>query len=139
MVLPGVLVMVGLLLVANGVESLSKTQTILTESTRIPGTVVDFVEESFNISVRGSTDKIIYYPVIEFVDSEGTSRRIKSQFGIYWRLYERGETLEVLFNPRNPDTTKINSFQDVWLTPIVLLIIGLPLLSWGAVLLRRSI
>ena len=130
--------MVGLLFLGKGVESLLETQAILADSTRIPGTVVDFAEELFNISVRINTARTIYYPVVEFIDEAGTSHRIKSQFGIYWRVYERGEILEVLFNPQHPDRTRIHSFQDIWLTPSVLLFVGISLLSWGTVLLRRS-
>lgn len=129
--------MIGLVFLANGVKSLSDTQDFVSKATRLQGKVVGFAEEPFNASVRPGSRSTTFYTAVKFVDPAGTSHRIKSQFGINWRLDKRGESLEFLFSSRNPDATKINSFQDVWLRPSVVLIVGIALLSWGAVLLRR--
>jgi hypothetical protein len=139
MMLAGVLVIVGLLLLGKGIESFSDTQDILADSTRIQGTVGDYKKQRSNLSGRPHKTTTIYYPMIEFVDLAGTSRRIKSQFGFDWRLYDYGETVEVLFNPRHPEKTKLYSFQDLWFTPIVLFIFGVFLLYLGGVLLLRAI
>ena len=135
-VLATTLVVIGFLLLAKGIEIFDHAQDLVTRSIRIPGTVVTFVERPFLPSIVSQVT--ISYPVVQFVDPEGTTRKIESHFGIRWKLYDRGEPLEVLFNPQHPNSSVIHSFGDLWLQPCTLLIIGIPLLFVGITLLSRS-
>lgn len=134
-ILAGILIMLGLALLAKGFESFLDTQSFLAESTRIPGTVVGFTKEPFIPSIVAKVS--IFHPVVQFADSAGNPQKIKSHFGTRWKFYEPGESVKVLLNPQRPEAAVIDSFEDVWLKTSALLILGIPMLIGGVVLLFR--
>ncbi|MCD8739236.1 DUF3592 domain-containing protein [Mucilaginibacter roseus] len=46
----------------------------------------------------GSISKTIYYPIIEFEDNEGKLRRLKSDFGYNFKVFEQNEQVEIYYD-----------------------------------------
>lgn len=77
------------------------------EAISAEGTVVDLV-------VNRSRDSRTYSPVVQFMNEAGRKIEFKSQTGSNPPAYSRGESVEVLYIPANPEQAKINSFFSLW-------------------------
>ena len=77
------------------------------KSVRAEGTVVELV-------VNRSRDSRTYSPVVQFVNEAGKKIEFKSRTGSNPPDYSRGEKVEVLYLPENPEEAKINSFFALW-------------------------
>ncbi|QQR69685.1 MAG: DUF3592 domain-containing protein [Alphaproteobacteria bacterium] len=60
-----------------------------------------------------------YRPVVEFTTEDGRTIRFVGS-GSVPAMYEKGETVSVLYNPDHPEGAKIDSLLDLWGGPLVL-------------------
>jgi hypothetical protein len=86
---------------------------------RLPatGTVVDLAARQGN---RG----IIYCPVVEFSVPSGEKGRFTSEFGSRPATHQVGQSVNVRYNPVDPQKAEIESAMSIWLTPLILVFMG---------------
>jgi len=83
------------------------TGSFLEEATTADGTVVDFVRSR-------SSDSTTYAPVIHFIDRKGEKIEFTSSTSSNPPSYTKGEKVEVLYLPAQPQKAKINGFFALW-------------------------
>jgi hypothetical protein len=67
----------------------------------------------------------ILYPVLSFRDASGSTVTAQSIDGGTTRSYRVGERIQIIYDPTNPtETTRINSFVNIWLGPLFLTAMG---------------
>lgn len=80
---------------------------------RASGVVTGF--ESSYTSDSGTT----YKPRVRYTDAQGTERNFTSSMGSNPRAFDRGEEVEVIYDPASPDRAIIDSFSQRHLFPLV--------------------
>lgn len=88
------------------------TSTFLTEATRAVGTVVDPARSE-------SSDSTVYKPVVHFIDRTGEEIKFTSSTGSNPPSYSRGDQVEVLYLPSQPQKARINGFFSLWGLPLI--------------------
>lgn len=83
------------------------TNTFLKDATRAEGTVIELVRSR-------SDDSIVYYPVVVFVSQEGEEIEFTSLSGSNPPSYSKGQTVEILYLPTQPQKAEINSPFSQW-------------------------
>lgn len=79
-----------------------------------------------------SEDVIIYSPVVEFIDQRAKEHRFVASTGGEGKpIIENGTEVEVIYDPADPNTAQIGSFEQFWLGPVVIAVCGLVLLLMG--------
>ena len=79
--------------------------------------------------VESSKGGPTFHPVFTFTDGAGLVHTQRTPFGSSSFTFEPGEKVTVLYDPSAPKNSKIDSFETVWLGP--LLVTGIGLLSGG--------
>lgn len=97
------------------------TQRLIAAAEKAPGIVVAFERRS---SKGGHSD----YPVIEFATASGEIRRFTSSGA---GRFAKGETVEVLYDARDPADARVNVFIELWLGSLALGGFGLLCLAVG--------
>jgi hypothetical protein len=111
---PGLFSIIGLGLLIASLFIFLNTRSFINSSARATGTVVA------HVSVKSSGGDTTYAPVITFRTPDGQTIEFKSQTSSSSRSPAVGQTVEVLYNPRNPQEASVNSFSSLWLLPIIL-------------------
>lgn len=83
------------------------TATFLENAITAQGVVIDLVRSR-------SSDSTTYAPTIRFKSKQGTTIEFTSSTSSNPPSYSRGEKVEVLYEPIQPHSAKINSFFSVW-------------------------
>ncbi|MGB3208961.1 MAG: DUF3592 domain-containing protein [Crinalium sp.] len=86
------------------------------------------------IDLRREIDKdseVSYYPVFKYETQQEIIIQKTSGIGTNRTPYYIGQKVNVLYNPNNPNEAAINSFLDLWLTPIVSGFFGILLVVIG--------
>ena len=65
-----------------------------------------------------------YYPVVAFKTAEGTQIEFVENNGSSSPAFVKGQQVEVIYMPENPNNAKINTFSDLWALPLFLAIFG---------------
>ena len=80
--------------------------------------------------------------LVRFITSEGEEKLHRARFGPPWTRSYPGEQVEILYNPKNPDEARINSFAEVSMMWNTLLFIGGSLfvfsLFWLGIILLQA-
>ncbi|SDX72923.1 DUF3592 domain-containing protein [Marinobacter mobilis] len=108
----GIAMLVGASLLYNN------TSDFLTRAVSAQGQVVDLV-------LSRSSDTTTYYPVVVFRDASGRQVEFKSNSGTNPPSYTRGERVEVLYEPGEPEAARINGFFSLWGAAIIVGGLGL--------------
>ena len=66
-----------------------------------------------------------YFPEIQFKTATGEPGLFVSQLGSSTAKYREGDTVEVIYDPRNPEHAEINSFGSTWGGPLICLVLGM--------------
>lgn len=111
----------GLGLLAGSGYMFSNTKQLISDGGKAPGTVVGFERRS---SKGGSSD----YPVIEFTTASGETRCFTTSGA---GDYAKGEAVEVIYNPVDPASARVNVFIEKWLGSLALGAFGLLCLGIG--------
>jgi hypothetical protein len=127
---PRVFVAVGLGLVVGGAVWAVLTIRFVEKAERVTGTVVDISRE------RDSEGSVFFHPVVRFtVDQRTITFRSSSGSGNPPVI---GDSVDVLYDPDDPQDAKLAGFVDLWLGPLVLGGIGVVALTVALVALRRT-
>ena len=117
----------------------SNIQKILKEES-VPGMVVDVVKRRELINEENDIVRDFYYPVIEFVPSDGHKRSLQVNEGSDSPFYEKGDEITVLYDPEHPLDARIKSASSnalMWVLPSITGILGIAFA--GAVLVVRKV
>jgi len=109
----------GGLIVVVGLIWLVKTAGFVMHAAKAPGTVIAM--ERNTSSKGGST----YTPIFIFPDASGVVHTQRASFGSSSYTFEPGEKVTVLYDVSAPKRSEIDSFQTVWLGPLIFTGFGL--------------
>ena len=71
-----------------------------------------------------------YHPVVQFTTMSGKETTFTNVAGAYPPKYEIGETVEVYYNPEEPQDALVKDWLSLWWGPLIFLVIGsLPLIG----------
>ena len=80
-------------------------------------------------------ESITYAPVFTFKAADGASYTVSSDTGSSPAGFTAGDTVRVLYSPSNPAGARIDSFAQLWFTPMVLGCLGVGAIAAGLLLL----
>ncbi|HLP90335.1 MAG TPA: DUF3592 domain-containing protein [Nostocaceae cyanobacterium] len=101
----------GSLCTALGIKISIDTHSFLNTAIPTQGTVTDFVRRS---STKNSKTYYTYYPLIKFTTKEGEPTKFESSSGSNPPAYTKGQQIDILYNPQDPQSAMINSWWDIW-------------------------
>jgi hypothetical protein len=108
---------------------LSQKSIALTEDgVSVTATVIEI--GSRDDSDHGTT----YYPIYIFTTEDGVEHTGESSASSTHCNYEVGDPIEILYLPDNPSKSQPNSFVNLWLGPLICLILAIVPLCFGLVL-----
>ena len=138
-VLGGFAAIAVIMLLVTIVSIFSNIQKILKEES-VPGIVVDVIKRRELINEENDIVRDFYYPVIEFVPSDGHKRSLQVNEGSDSPFYEKGDEITVLYDPEHPLDARIKSAGSnalMWVLPSITGILGIAFA--GAVLVVRKV
>ena len=138
-VLGGFTAIAVIMLLVTIVSIFSNIQKILKEES-VPGMVVDVVKRRELVNEENDIVRDFYYPVIEFVPSDGHKRSLQVNEGSDSPFYEKGNEITVLYDPEHPLDARIKSASSnalMWVLPSITGILGIAFA--GAVLVVKKV
>ena len=93
-----------------------------------PGRVVDIIQRREYVNEQDRIVQAYYYPVVEFVSSDGRHHSVQMAEGSSSPTHEVGDEVTVLYNPDHPLEARIKSFGSsalMWILPGITGILGL--------------
>lgn len=67
-----------------------------------------------SVEVIYGDDSVSYKPTFRFLDEEGNKQRATSSWSSSSYNYDRGERVEILYDWRNPQRIRVNSWFSIW-------------------------
>ena len=116
-----------LMLLIAGISSVNNIRKITREQSA-SGRVTDVKMERSYVNEDDRVVEEFYYPVVEFVASDGRRRNIQMSEGSSPPSYEVGDDVVVLYEPDHPIDARINSLSStilMWILPGITGIIGI--------------
>ena len=138
-VLGGFTAIAVIMLLVTIVSIFSNIQKILKEES-VPGMVVDVVKRRELVNEENDIVRDFYYPVIEFVPSDGHKRSLQVNEGSDSPFYEKCDEITVLYDPEHPLDARIKSAGGnalMWVLPSIPGILGIAFA--GAVLVVKKV
>jgi hypothetical protein len=89
-------------------------------STLASGVVVTLQKQILNPGTSG-----VYCPIIEFTTASGEIVRFESSYGTMPASHKVGQTVNVLYDPKNPNSAEIDSSISNWFASGCLMILAL--------------
>ncbi len=126
------LILIGMLCIAAGFLSRSKTTKFLESATRSTGVVTGFEEGTSGSSDTGDRN-IIYRPIVEFKTATGEQITFTAKIGSQTKSYTEGDSITVHYQSDNPHNARIDSFLSLWLVPLIAWGIGAVLFLVGGI------
>lgn len=106
---------VGLVFVIFGAYMLNDTLNFLSRNQATTATIVDFYVNKDKMS----------FPIFEFKDGSGNTYTARGMSGTNPPSYKVGDQVRLLYDSNNPASSpRVDSIIDVWLLPILPLIVG---------------
>lgn len=115
----GIFLAFGLTFAGVGVVNWSNKLELVENGDRAQGEVIRLERR------RDSEGNSTYHPVVVFRDANGASHRFVSSVGSRPAAFDRGEKVEVIYDPWAADEAMIDSFSTRYLLPLVFGVIGL--------------
>lgn len=111
----------GLALLLVGISWGLEAYPICRDNVFTSGTVVDLYADR-----SGNTSDAVVLPVIEFTIRNNTKVRFRADAGtINPAEFEKGSTINVLYDPNNPSNARIGSYTQLWRGPLIAGAMGL--------------
>ncbi len=107
-------------LLGGAVWAYLKQQRTMQDRVAATGTVLELTQKS-TTSAHG----YILCPVVEFTLPSGEKVKFTSEFGSFPASNKVGDTVKVRYDLTDPQKAEIDSAMSVWLTPLILLFMGL--------------
>jgi hypothetical protein len=112
-------IIVGSLLAIVGLAWLLWTASFVSNAAKALGQVTKMERG------EGSEGGSMYHPIFTFTDASGIVHTQRSSHGSAGHFVEVGERVTVLYDATRPAISKIDSFETVWLGPVVITGFGL--------------
>lgn len=109
----GIFTPIGLLFAGIGLWLYSSDQDLASSGARATGTVIAIT------SYRDSDGDTMYRPVVEFTDAAGNRREFSSDISSSSSEFSRGETVDVIYDPAQPENAIIDSFMERFFLPLI--------------------
>ncbi len=93
-----------------------------------PGRVMDVVVRRELVNAENDIVRDFYYPVVEFVASDGHKRTVQLSEGSDSAFYEKGDEITVRYDPEHPLDARIKSAGSnalMWILPGITGILGI--------------
>ncbi len=119
-----------LMLLIAGIASVSNIRKISREEST-PGRVTDVRMERYYANEEDRIVQEFYYPVVEYVASDGRRRELKMSEGSSSPEYEVGDEVIVRYEPDHPIKARIQSLSSsigMWILPGITGILGISFL-----------
>ncbi|RFS21867.1 hypothetical protein DVR12_14540 [Chitinophaga silvatica] len=119
-----IFIIVGILLLVGGINSLNNLREFVKSNEQAVGTVIELVETN-------DDDGILYYPVFEIRTRRNeiiTYKHSTASSNPKWTL---GKTTTFIFKSDNPDSIRILNFWTVFWWPLCLMAVAADLLIIG--------
>lgn len=119
-----------LMLLIAGISSFSALSKISREASA-SGRVVDMVVQREYINEQDRIVRDYYYPVVEYISSDGKSHKVQLTEGSQTPSYEVGDEVTVLYDPEHPLDARIKSAGSsmlMWVLPGITGILGIAFL-----------
>ena len=110
--------LVGVAVLVAGMMSLAHTRSFLSGATPVMARVV-----AMQVDRSGKSPS--YLPMFEFADAGGTVQRVPGWQSAPEYGYAKDEMVEVLFNPAQPGTVRIDRWRDGWRPGLNILFVAL--------------
>lgn len=108
----------GIGMLIGAFSSYRNTSSFVKEASRAEGTVVDIVLVDMGVNTRRTSS--VYKPTINFVNHEGEKVEFTSSVGTNPPSYSKGQKVEILYRPTEPQNAQINDFGSLWSDSIIL-------------------
>ena len=96
-----------------------RTRRFVVSAKRAEGIVIKLVER------QDPDSGTVYHPVVRFRDSDGREHEIYSSVGAYPPSFRVGDKVTMIYTDGRPEEAVVDGFWYVWLTPVLLGIVGL--------------
>ena len=116
----------GIMLLVAGISSFNTIAKISREASA-PGRVVDMIERRQYVNEQDRIVEEYYYPVVEYVSSDGKRHTVQLSEGSNPASYEIGDEVTVLYDPEHPLDARIKSFESsalMWVLPGITGVLG---------------
>jgi len=126
-------------LLVTAISTFHNIQKINNEES-VPGRVVDVVVRRELVNEQNNIVRDFYYPVIEFVPSDGHKRTVQVSEGSDSAYYEKGDEVMVAYDPDHPLDARIQSASSsalMWILPSITGSLGIAFA--GAVLVVKKV
>jgi hypothetical protein len=123
---------IGVVALVVGVVTLVRTVQFVQRAEHATGTVIDLSRET------DSEGSVTFYPVVRFTTGVGKTIEFKSSSGSSPPSHSEGDTVDVLYDPDDPNDARLSGLFDLWLLPAVALALGVAFLGVTAFVSRRS-
>ena len=120
----------GIMLLVAGTSAFNALAKISREESA-PGRVVDMIERRQYVNEQDRIVEEYYYPVVEYVSSDGKRHTVQLSEGSNPASYEVGDEVTVLYEPEHPMDARIKSFDSsalMWVLPGITGILGIAFL-----------
>jgi len=120
-----------LMLLIAGIASIGNIKKLNKESSA-PGQVTDIVSQRQYVNEQDRVVQEYYYPVIEYISSDGKSHSVQLSEGSSTPSYEKGDEVTVLYDPAHPLDARIKSFGSsalMWVLPGITGLLGIAFLT----------
>jgi hypothetical protein len=104
---------IGSLIAMAGLIWLVRTITFVIYATRTPGTVIEMERSATS---KGRTT---YHPIFTFSDGSGIIHTQRTYLGSSSYTFQVGDKVTVLYYVSEPTRSEIDSFQTIWLGPLI--------------------
>ncbi|NOR63853.1 MAG: DUF3592 domain-containing protein [Rhodobacteraceae bacterium] len=125
-------VLFGLIFTATGGGLTVFSYTFSQVAVATSGNVVD-IEVNWSSSSSGNSSAPTYKPTISFFDKNGTEQRAQTFLSSSSYNYPIGTKLNILYNPENPSSLRIDSWFALWGFGLIFLTIGLLIMLGGGI------
>lgn len=127
---------VGSIFAVTGIIMGLNTRSFVSTAIPTQGVVIDVVKRSSTDSKGRSSS--VYYPVVKFTTPSGEPTVFESNLGTYPPQFRKGNEVELLYNPQQPDSVMINSWMDLWFLPVMFTSLGSIFVLIGGVPLIKA-
>ncbi len=118
--------MIGVISLIVGGYFMNQRLEYFGDSMGVVGTIVR-IQES-----KGTKSQNVYHPVVTFTTESGETFTTVGEVGSSSYFdYEIGEQVDVRYLTDNPETAKLSSFTQMWLVPVVALVLGMLFIAAG--------
>lgn len=90
------------------------------------------------IEVKSRKGYMLYSPKIIFIDIYNNTHTFVPNIADNFSYFNTGDTLEIIYNPTNLNEIKINRFEHIWLSIIIMIFISFSFLIFIIALMRKN-